>query len=45
MTHFTVSIFKSLLRIGGFVMLTKDVGIAVTILVTAEIFGIFEELV
>jgi len=43
MNHKNISIAKSIVRVIGFLFLVIDVGIAVGILITAELLGIIEE--
>jgi len=43
--HFKVSLFKSVLRVGGFILLMSSISIGVTILIIAEVVSIVEELV
>ena len=43
--HFTISMIKSALRIGGFLLLVNYFNLGIMILVVAELIGIIEEMV
>ena len=43
--HFILSVAKSFLRIGGFIILLSSLPFGVGVLIAAEILSIFEELV
>ena len=43
--HFAASVVKSMLRVGGFILLMSSISIGVTILIIAEVVSIVEELV
>ncbi len=43
--HFAASVVKSVLRVGGFILLMSSISIGVTILIIAEVVSIIEELV
>jgi len=43
--HFKVSVFKSAIRVGGFIVLLSSIPLGVAVLIIAEIVSIGEELV
>jgi len=43
--HLQISLFKSVIRIVGYILLVVDIEIAVSVLVASEVIGIIEELV
>jgi|TARA_R110000868_G_scaffold294284_3_gene554908 hypothetical protein len=43
--HLQISLFKSVIRIVGYILLVVDIEIAVAVLVASEVIGIIEELV
>ena len=43
--HFYVSILKSLVRIGGYVLLPFNIVVACMVLIISELIGIYEEMV
>jgi len=43
--HLQISLFKSIIRIVGYILLVVDIEIAVSVLVASEVIGIIEELV